>query len=276
MGPTGARMRTCRPVSSVTSRSAVCSMVSPRVRRALGQRPGHAVALATTPAEHDLAAPDRRRGGRCRRRRSRGSVRRGGLAGPLSRATAVGAAPSRRAGQRGPGPGHALGHAGRGASGRRSPAYGGRAARAPRPSAREPGGGPVRSARPARGWPAVTAADQAVAADPVMARRSSRSAPGAGRGGWRRRCSAWSGMVSGSRPACLRGRARRAGIRAASSSRSPAARRVADRASPAPTASAISRRAAATYSSRAPGASAAIAVEVAAHGADVAAQRTAR
>ena len=48
----GPVIRTASPVSSPTSRSAVCSVVSPRLRRALGEGPGPAVALATS-AAHD-------------------------------------------------------------------------------------------------------------------------------------------------------------------------------------------------------------------------------
>ena len=47
-------MRTSRPVSSATSRMAVSSIVSPRSRRALGQGPGVAVALASTTADDEM------------------------------------------------------------------------------------------------------------------------------------------------------------------------------------------------------------------------------
>ena len=235
-----------------------------RVGRALGQRPGGRVALAAAPTKHDLASSavdaDDDAAGRGRP----GRAPRGPGGSAQSRHAAVGVTPARRAGGRGACPGHPFATAG---VGEQAPLDGVRdgatGAEAERPRARLAGrrrGGHQAAAR---------RLGQAVVADPMVAgrRHEVRLEPAATDGG---DAALHGPHGSGSRPPCLRDRARSSRCRrhrAGRPSPGPSTRRREPRA----TARAISRRAAATYSPAAPGASSAIARRCARSVPDVAA-----
>ena len=91
MGPTGARMRTSRPVSSAHLAQGRLLERLARVGRALRQRPGHAVALAPPLAQDQLAA-------RVRCAQDDPTGRGGARAGEPGARSASSAAPRRRAG----------------------------------------------------------------------------------------------------------------------------------------------------------------------------------